>query len=472
MTEKQLAVGNLGGHVSRQIGEFVAGLRAGTLPEPVRNAAITRVVDTIGVALAGSLGDVPARMTRAALAWSSVMPDGATIWGDATRISPPTAALVNAASAHSEDFDDTHTAGVVHGSACVVPAAWAAAEYCDADAEMLLKAVVAGWEIAARIGLASKGELHRRGWHPTSVAGVFGAAAAAAVVLGLNETEVTHALGLAGSGAGGINAYLSNGSSGKLMNPALAAQNGLVTANMAREGVRGPDEVLEGRFGVFDAFTGSRPDLTCEFEDLGHRWEVLRVSTKPYPSCHFSHGVIDAILALRHEGLSAENVESLHCHIPPETFRLIAEPWPLKLRPNNTYGLRFSLPWLAAIALADGDVTRESFTEETLRRDDLSVLAQRVSAVKWHDSPYPYSFPGRVEARTKDGARLVMEMPTNRGHPDNPLSIDELRGKFLRCVQVRLPGDRAQRLLDLLFAMGEDTKVRSLTELMGGASEG
>lgn len=457
------------GTVSPSIGRLVASLRAGNLPDQVRRAAIDRIVDTLGVALAGSRADVIARMTRAALVWSPVTTDGATIWGEGLRTSAPTAALVNAASVHSEDFDDTHTAGVVHGSTCVVPAAWAAAELCDADAETVLKAVVAGWEVAARIGLASRGELHRRGWHPTSVAGVFGAATAAAVVFGLTETEVMHALGLAGSGAGGINAYLSNGSSGKLLNPALAAQTGVVAAILAREGVTGPDQVLEGRFGVFEACIGSRPELTDEFRDLGQRWEILRVSTKPYPACHFSHAVIDAIVALRREGLSAKNLETVHCHIPPETFRLIAEPWPAKLEPNSVYGLRFSLPWLVAIALVDGHVTRDSFTEETLRRDDLRAVAQRVTAVRWEDSPYPYSFPGRAEAMTKDGRRLVVEVPINRGHPDNPLSAHELRGKFLHCAAARLSQDSAQRLLDELMTMGERTKIRTLSAHLNSA---
>lgn len=452
--------------VSQRISSFAAGLRAADLPEEVRTAAVERVVDTVGVALAGSAEQVPAAMASASLAWSPPLPGGASVWGRGQTISPPTAAFLNAASAHSEDFDDTHTAGVVHGSTCVVPAAWAAAEYADADADTLLAGVIAGWEVDARIGLASKGELHRRGWHPTSVAGVFGAAAAAATVLGLSQTETEHALGLAGSGAAGINSYLSNGSSGKLLNPAIAAQNGLVATFMAQAGVTGPDQVLEGRFGVFDAFAAMRPELDADFADLGQRWEILRVSTKPYPACHFSHASIDSVLALRQQGLTAQNAARIRCHIPPETFRLIADPWQAKLNPTTVYGLRFSLPWLGALALVDGEVTRDSFTDATLQRTELHALAQRFEAVAWDDSPYPSTFPGRAEGWTDHGRHLEAEIQVNRGHPDNPLSSEEIARKFIACARARLQQDSAQRLADTLLQMDKDTKVRDLAAAM------
>lgn len=421
--------------VAQAIARFVTQLAVDRLPDEVRQAAIDRIVDVVGVAISGSATPTIRQLVAEFESDPAVAPGAsATVWGTPARLTAPVAALLNAAAAHCEDFDDTHTASVVHGSACVVPAAFAAAEAYGASGERVLAAVVAGWEVATRIGLAAAGSFHRRGWHTTSVAGVFGATAAVACVRRLNEKQIVDALGIAGSAAGGINAYLQNGSQAKFANPAFAAHNALLAVGLARGGLTGPVEVFEGRHGVFEAFTEDVPDIRGQFTDLGDRWEILRVSTKPYPACHFAHATIEAVIELRHRGVTAEQVQELVCHLPPATFDLICRPWPEKLKPTTPYAVRFSLPWLAAMALIDGQITRTSFGPDCHQREDVQRVASLVRPREWSDSPFPSYFPGRVEARLTNGDQLTSEVLVNRGHPDRPLgpALDE---KFLGCVR-------------------------------------
>ncbi len=429
---------------SGRIAQFVSALVHTEMPAEVAQAARDRLVDTIGVGIAGS-GTETARNIEAGI--RSLHETGsATAWGTGVRLPAGSAALVNAAATHAEDFDDTHTAGVVHGSACAVPAAWAAGEVSDASVDDVIRGIVAGWEVGARLGIASGGAFHRRGLHTTSVVGVFAAAAAAAAVWQLSDRATSAAFGLAGSAAAGMNVYLLDGTSGKLLNPGFAAQAGLQAAALARSGVSGPAYVLDGQMGLYGALGDGVPDLDSALDDLGWKWEIVRVSVKPYPACHFSHAAIDVARQLRHGGLHAERVQSIRCWLPEPTFDLLCRPWEDKLAPRSPYAVKFSIPWLIALALVDGDITRSTFAPSVLERTDVRTLAEKVSVQEWARSPYPESFPGALDVQTVTGEHLSAERLVNRGHPSEPLSPDEIRAKFRDCVADRYVPEEADQL--------------------------
>lgn len=420
---------------SGRIARFVSGLCENGWPSEVTAAAGDRLVDTVGVGIAGASTETVRNIEAGVRSLQGTGP--ATVWGTGVQLPAGSAALVNAAATHAEDFDDTHTAGVMHGSACAVPAAWAAAEVVDGDIGDVLRGIVAGWEVGARLGIASSGAFHRRGLHPTSVAGVFVAAAAAAAVWRLDEGRTIAALGLAGSAAAGMNVYLLDGTSGKLLNPGFAAQAGLQAAALGRSGVSGPAYVFDGRMGLYDALGEGVPDLGETFRDIGERWEILRVSVKPYPACHFSHATIDLARDLRRNGLDAGQVESITCRLPEPTFDLLCRPWADKLDPRVPYAVKFSIPWLIALALIDGDVTRRSFEPAVLERRDVRLLAERVSVEEWEGSPYPETFPGALEVRKVSGEVLSVERLVNLGHPSDPLSCEAVQAKFRDCIADR-----------------------------------
>jgi 2-methylcitrate dehydratase PrpD len=446
---------------------FVASLRFDDLPAHVVLAAQRHMLDTLGVAIRGR---AHANAQHALAAMSSV--DGAAgrvaIWGSGARCSAPYAALVNGVAAHVLDYDDTHTDAIVHGSAILAPVVMALGEHLERHGRDAITAFVAGWEVAARIGLAARGSFHARGFHTTAIAGVFGAAAAAASMLRLGAAQTTHALGLAASEAAGINEYLSNGSSAKSLHAGWSAHAGLLAATLASAGMTGPASVFEGRDGLLRTH-GERD--TCDVDalagDLGERWETTRVSIKPYPCCHFAHAFVDCIPGLARQGTTAANVASLECVVPDIEVPLICEPLAAKQRPATPYAAKFSLPFLLAARLVDGRVGHDTFAPDNLSREDLLAIASRVRyrRARPDETRFPATFPGWVEATLTDGRRIVERIDVNAGHPEHPLPGDALEAKFVDNVRDTLGEPRARRVVDLVAAL-PDMRVPMLADAL------
>jgi 2-methylcitrate dehydratase PrpD len=310
---------------------------------------------------------------------------------------------------------------------------------------------ILGWEVTARVGLAARGSFHKRGFHTTSVAGVYGAATAAAKLLELDAEQSSHAFGLAGSQVSGISEYLSNGSSSKSFHPGWAAALGIVAAHLAKSGMTGPMTVFEGRYGLFKTYgIEAESDLERLTRGLGSDWEVQRVSIKPYPCCHFAHAFIDCALALRARGISAANVESLEAVVPEIELPLICEPFVQKLVPDSPYAAKFSLPFLVAAAHIDGRIDHQTFAPEQIRRRDLLAFAQRVSyrVAKPGETTFPKYFPGLITATLNGGRSVEERLDVNTGNPDNPLSLERVEDKFRTNARTVIPVAHAERLID------------------------
>ena len=234
------------GVATTDLAEFALGLSVDDIPAEVVEAAKLHVLDTLGCGLAAAATGVGTAARDAA------DPHGgpASVIGSLVRGSAAEAALANGALCHALDFDDTHAGAIAHVGTVMVPAGLAAAQVARADGATLVAALVAGSELTIRVGAATSAGFHRRGFHPTSVAGVFGATVAAARLLGLSWAQAANALGIAGSFAGGIFEYLADGSSTKPLHAGWAAHGGVLAAQIARHGGTGPASVLDGRYGA------------------------------------------------------------------------------------------------------------------------------------------------------------------------------------------------------------------------------
>jgi 2-methylcitrate dehydratase PrpD len=321
------------------------------------------------------------------------------------RVPAASAALVNGALAHSLDFDDTHEASVCHVSAVVVPAALAAGEAAGATSAEILTAIVAGNEVVCRVGAAAQHGFHARGFHPTSVCGVFGATVAAGKLRGLDADGIERALGLAGSMASGLFAYLSDGSPTKPLHAGWAAAAGVRAAVLAQHGLRGPAAIFEDRFGLLAAYADSQGPV--EVADLGTRWETPEIAFKAYPACHFIHGALDA---LSDAGpLDAGEIEHVDATIAAAGAAIVGES-----RPATPYGARFSLTYALAAHLLHGRVDATTFTEVDARVAD---YAARVRMHTWSPGSEPSPFAGAVLVTLADGA-------TRSAQVDAPYSPD------------------------------------------------
>jgi len=441
--------------LSQRLAAFVAQLRCSDVPVSVIGAAKRSLLDILGVALIGSRQPSAAQALAGIRALSGST-GRAVAWGTDVMLAPVYAALANGVASHVLDFDDTHTDSITHGSAVLAPAVLALGGDVDAGGDEALAAFIAGWEITARVGLASRGTFHKRGFHTTSVAGVFGATAAAARLMNLTAGQTAHALGLAGSQVCGVSEYLSNGSSSKAFHPGWVAMSGIVATSLARAGMTGPMTVFEGRYGTFRTYgIADECDIAAVAADLGERWETARISIKPYPCCHFAHAYADCALALKRQGVAADDVERLLCVVPEIEIALICEPFAAKLRPATPYDAKFSLPFVLAAALVDGAVDHATFTSANIARADLLRVAQRVSyrVASPCETTFPRYFPGWVEATLRDGRVLHEKLEVNRGNPDNPLTASQIEAKFAA---------NAHDVLDDVSAASVVSIVRSL----------
>lgn len=414
------------------------------IPEDVRRAARLHLLDSLGVGMLAARQGPLSDLARLATAGSG---GACTVLGSATTASSAVAALVNGSRIHSLEYDDTHVASVMHGSATLTPAALAAAEASGGDGEQMLAAYAVGWEVLVRMGLASPGTLQARGFQTTSAAGPFAAALVSVLVQGDLQHGVD-ALGIAGSQPGGTFAFLAEGATVKAVQPGWAAHSGLWAADLARAGVSGPSGVLDGEYGFYRLYAddpGASAALAEHVDSLGQIWHLRDAAYKLMPCCHFIHPFVEAVDDLVADGLRAEDVATLHCHVPAGAVPVIAEPWEAKQRPSSGHDVRWSLPYVLAARLTDGEVGMDLF--EAPIGGARAELAARISYETWSDSSFPSRYPARVEVTTTDGRVMRAEVTDVLGGAGRPVSEDAVRTKALRNLRAAGMGMRESELV-------------------------
>ena len=448
---------------------FAAGLDFDAIPGAVVERAKVLALDLLGSAVrARREADSTPSVLAALQALGLARPGIATVAGDPRSYAPPIAALLNGVLGHSLDFDDTHAESSLHPSAPVVPAALAAGELVGADGRTVLAAIVAGYEVCCRLGLALDATAHyARGFHPTATAGTFGAAAAAGRVLGLDAGRVASAFGVAGSQAAGSLQFLANGAWNKRWQVGAAAMNGLTAAMLAREGFLGAAEAIEGRHGLLAGYSGApRPERATD--GLGQDWETLRIGVKPYPNCRYTHAALDGLLTLRRRhGLSAADVASVEIGLHRNGMVLVGEPEAAKRRPRNVVEGQFSMPFAAAVVLDQGSFGWDDYRR--LGEPGIDALCDRI-LVRQDDALEAESghpFGARVGIVTATNA-FGITVPHPPGEPESFPDAAALAGKFLTLAGPVL-GGRAPAFAEAMLGLDGFDDVRSALALARAA---
>jgi 2-methylcitrate dehydratase PrpD len=446
---------------AQDLGSFTASLSGRTIPRDVRRAVTRHVLDAVGVALAASAASAGTPVVDAVRAWGGTR-ESSIIGSDAT-VPAQAAGLANGVLVHALDFDDTHVSSLVHPSSVVVPAALAVAEETGCTGAETVTACVIGYEVAARIGAAMSERVLARGLYPTGFVGPFASAAVAARLWGLDGTEIAHALGIAGSQSSGLFASVADGSETKRFLPGWAAHAGIVAADLARRGMTGPGDGFERRGGFFGAYLdGETGDAARVARGLGYEWETLRIAIKPYPASHFVHAFMDAARGL---GVHAADVDEVVCFVPEQALAAVAEPRRAKIAPATPYAARFSLPFSVAVVMTGGRDALDLFDEDARTDRRVLSLAERVRAVADPALPFPETYGGRMTVLLRDGRERHVTELVNRGHPDRPLSDDEVRTKFFSNARRRLDEAAAEKLADAIAHLDELDSMREITAL-------
>ncbi len=448
--------------LTERLAEFSASLRFDFLPQEVISQARRCLADTSGALLAGSRLSLTGQAGRG-FAERLEERGEAVIAGSPLRRSAMTAALVNGMASHALELDDGSKHATYHPGASIVPACLALGEAEGVSGKRLIEAIVAGYEVSLRIGTAINPGHYLRGFHPTGTVATFGTAAAAAKILGLSADVTVNALGLAGSLASGINQYEIDGSISKHLHSGNAAKNGILSAMLARDGMTGPSEILEGRLGFFHCFT-EKADLSVVDGGLGTDWHLLRIYFKPFCSCRYVHYAIEATQKdLEQHRFLPEEIESITVRTHRNAKQGSDIPdyrTPLHARLSIQYGI--------ASIIVRGRAGLREYEEEAVADPRVRRVADlvRIEVDDEIQRLYPNPRSMIVEIRGRKGEGASTRIDHAKGDPENPLSDEELFEKFRDITEDVIPRKRADEILSAAMAIDAREEIGSFAKLL------
>jgi len=444
--------------VSQKIAKFACDFRLKDAPPDVVAKAKSIMLDAIGLCFATTdmeYSDISYRLVQGFGGAAE-----STVIGRSRKVPAVWAVLVNGVQIHGHDYDDTHAGSVAHTAPVIAPIALAFGERNHLEGFKILESLLLGLEFDCRVGLASRGGFHKRGFHTTALAGAMGGVVAAAKALDLDPGQTCHAQGIAGSTAAGLReAYLSGGSWTKMLHPAWAAHGAAMAALMAQQGYTGTPTVYEGRFGLFKShLSPADADYAALLDDLGNRWEIRNIDFKPYPCGVINHAFIESVFKLQQrQDIAVDAIKQVVCHIHPDAAQTVCEPIPSKRRPESGYHAKFSLPFAVAAALVDREVSLKTFTDAKVKDPEILKVADRVEYQIDPQSPYPATYPGKIEIKMTDGRVFTHHQPHNKGSRENPMTEAEIREKFYSNALHKITRAQADELYNCVVDL-EDLK--------------
>lgn len=443
------------------LSQFICHTSFDDLPEPLVVKAKQHLLDTLGAALAGSQTALTQNALRAMNA--SEAEGASVIWGADFGLSARNAALINGIAAHALELDDS--GGCDHSGAVVVPAMLAVLPLCEPmpDGKELLTAMVIGYDIARRVLEACGGYSphNEAGWHSTGTCGVFGAAAACARLMRLDETQTGSALGLAASMSGGLWAFIHDGADSKKLHAGRPAEGGVLAALLAREGITGPTQVFDDVWGGFLrtlARDTAQPDALTD--GLGEVWKLARCSIKPYAACRGTHSAIDAIGQLLGElNINADQVKSIDVNASAFLVDMCAG-----LDTRTLAAAQMSLPYALAVRCLLGHAGLDAYEER--KRTSLAIQAF-MHNIHIHTDPAlaPLDEP-HVTLVSEDGRSASVQISTPLGGPLNPIGDSELWEKYSSLATRALPAIKAEHLGELCLNLQHITDLQEMLDLL------
>lgn len=414
---------------TKELAKFTAGLKYEDLSSVSIEMAKKCILDWLGVSIRGSQ-ELPAKIIR-----DTILNDknGEAVVFDKKyrRASVFDAALCNAAASHTLDFDDLHNSSIVHLATVVVPGVFSVAEKEHKSGKQMISAVCAGYEAGARIGESVIPESYFY-WHTTGIAGVFGAAAAAANLLGLSEEATLMCYGSAGTQAAGLWEFLKEGAMSKTLHAGKSSYAGVLSAYLAQNGFTGASRILEGEKGFCHAVS-SNPHLELLTADLDIKHlKIDDNSFKPYPCCKHSHAAVYAAEVLKKEHMIvADDVEKVKVYVNNVTDILINNPYP-----HNPYGCKFSIQYCIAAMLNFGTIALEHFSEKYIYDKDVRALMARIEVINSPEieamyQKNPTKLASHLKIYFKDGKCLEMIVDHPKGDKNNPFTWNDAENKFM-----------------------------------------
>lgn len=455
------------GPVTDEICAFVARTSLDAVPDAAQERGRVHLLDTLGLALSGSNDPATRTVKRQAERMGST--GAASVLATSFKTAPSLAALVNGTSMHVDNFDDTSPQpspdrnGGIHASAGTLPAALAIAEDRSLSGRALIEAFHFGIEIACKLNHAIDQRHYAGGFHTTGTLGIFGATVATAKLLGLDATGIGHALAIATARAGGLRANF--GSMTEQAHAGFAAEGGVVAAELAADGLTGGPNIIEAKFGLFDAAGGGfLPDAI--HDRLGAPWAITDPGAwiKPYPSGSLTHPAMTVLsdLMSEHE-FTAQTVESVRVTTNPRLASTL-----IHNRPTDAKQARFSMPFCLAVLLVEGRAGLPEFTDAVVNRPDIKAMIERITYDTYETVEPGYSnVTSFVEVILTDGTSHTGRADFARGSTQAPMSYEDVARKFEGCAAAaNWPAGKVRETIGLAAHIEKVEDVRTLTRLL------
>lgn len=449
--------------LSDQICNRISRLEWSDLPSSTRRSACHVLLDASGVMLAASGLSAEVKPFLALAKASGSGPSA--VLGTDLRVPPAAAALANGAMAHALDYEDAFDIRPGHPNAGLVPALIALAQSEEPiDGPRFLTALVSGCDFACRIGVAQRQAMEAGGWYPPPILAGLGAAVGAAKLLGLDGKGIRDALSLALcqiTMPGEIKH--SKGTVIRAVRESFPAQAAVTSALLAREGVAGFEEPLEGKDGFFSLYSGGKYDAADLTDGLGERFWIDHLTYKAWPSCRGTHPFIEMALDLRRQhAIDPQRIVGVRV-TGDEIQRMLIEPMQRKRAPEVLIDAKFSIQFCTALALVRGKVDLDSFTPAALADPAILNMAAKVDARVAAQSTWHPGSGGAMEITLDDGTLLSAEVHNARGCPERPLGEDELLAKFVDCAKrAQVPPPDPRRMAEAILSLADCGDVGAL----------
>jgi 2-methylcitrate dehydratase PrpD len=447
---------------TKELARFVSQLTYGNLPPDVREKTKELILDQLGCQLAGCTLPWSKQAYEFVADYKGLREEG-TVVKYGLRTSVQDASFVNACFGHGFMGDDTDPVCHAHLGSIIVPAALAMGERERITGKEFINAVVAGYEVASRIGAAAP-FAETRGFHPGPIFGPFGAAACVGTILGFDENRMLDTLGIAGSHSSGLMEYSKSGGTVNRLHAGMAAQGGVRAALLAQRGFSGPATILEGERGFLGAFSGE-----CVLEEitrgLGRKFRVLLIELKAYSCCGTSGTTIDAVSAIRNkQRIDPKEIEEIIVHASPATFRLtgsIAEP-------RDITSAQFSGAFGIALSLVKGGNTFREYCEENLRDPEALNLTKKTRFVldETLEKVPKSDNPAKVLIRMRDGSSYEKTVYAAKGSILNPMKRGEVDQKFREHASAVFPSRKVESIIETVSRLDSIENICALMELL------
>lgn len=450
--------------VSEVLADFVLQTKSHELPQHVADKTKLLILDGIGLTLAAANEDFATRVIRAIVPIDAGGP--CTVVGSIKGFSLVNAPLVNGMLIHAFDFDDTHHPLVIHNESVVLPVALASAEHLGSSGLDFVAACALGFETSLRVARGTQtNSIHRRGFHPTAVCGVFGGAATAGRLFGLSEEHLVYAFGLAGAQGSGNMEWQSDGSWSKRFQPGWSAHAAMMGTLIAREGFTAPRSAIEGPRGFWATHVGEENfDSERAIDGIGVDWELDRTEFKPYPCGGVLQAMVRACVEIHcTDGFDPTEIKDVECRVRWNQHGVERVN---SATPMGDYGAHFSIPFIAGNALYRGRLALVDFEGDNLRDPNVAAVSERVRVVDDPLSGRPKYASGEVEVRMKDGRIFNNRQHIHPGHVENPVTPAEVVEKFTLNAERALSQDKANELADLVLHLEHEADLGAIVEFL------